>query len=141
VFMVLHRIRLWWSTSRRNAGPEEASLMQELLAFMKEYECFPTELELPTLHGQSTVRVDIEWHLCADYALMAQWGGYCSCSSTFPCLYCLWRRGDNAAAAPLREFKDVRQMASWAERYFKTLHQCVTKVRMPHSATRIVGRL
>jgi hypothetical protein len=98
---------------------------------MHSDNCFPRTIVVPGLmDGDPPVELALVWHHCSDYSLMAALGGYCSCSSKNPCLFCTWTRGDNAQPAPPRELGNVHELARWAEAYVQPVHTVAAKVSM-----------
>ena len=107
---------------------------------METASCFPSKLQVAPEFS-----LNIRWHLCSDYSLMAILGCYCCVSSKHPCLFCFWQRSDGPESGTLRDFQAAEERAGIAEQLAAPLLETSSKVSsrtsIPVIAIRIVVAL
>jgi hypothetical protein len=95
-------------------------------------DCFPKRLVIPAVTGLDgrpvypSVEVDITWHMCCDYAVMAPLNGLGGVNSRCPCLFCRWQRGQNEA--PAADRSSSLEQRTWAGQHLRPFIEAKKKV-------------
>jgi hypothetical protein len=95
-------------------------------------DCFPKRLAIPAVIGPDgqlqcpSIELDLIWHLCSDFPVMAGLNGLGGVNSKRPCLFCRWQRGQNEA--PAADRSSSMEQREWAGQHLRPFIEAKKKV-------------
>lgn len=111
-----------------HVGDETYVALKATMAQMFKHGHLSEEVTV-TRATEGSTRLQVRWHLCADFKLVSLVTGLGGVGSSRPCFLCTWERSKPSDPGEARSAEGTSQHTDWAVTYLQPIAQAEAKIR------------